>query len=162
MADKNRIQDKIINYPCTIIKLMSYLIWKVKAWVRILNAAGGWWVASWPTLYKYNPDCHHAIELGHQGSRYFTFLCFCPVHWIITIRETCNNVSKHTFVLLPRLIIFGQNVTGAPEFCMMAARAGWLLQRLTVKLVRPVRKHKRIRWASRNSELCMTAVSLFR
>ena len=48
-------------------------------------------------------------------------------------------------MLLPRLIMFGQNVPGAPEFCMMAARAGWLLQRLTVKLVRPVRKHKRIR-----------------
>ena len=40
---------------------------------------------------------------------------------------------------------FAENVSGVPEFCMMAARAGWLLQRLTVRLVRPVRKHKRIR-----------------
>ena len=53
--------------------------------------------------------------------------------------------QTHICVLLPRFIIFAENVTGVPEFCMMAARAGWLLQRLTVRLVRPVRKHKRIR-----------------
>ena len=46
---------------------------------------------------------------------------------------------------MPRFIIFAENLSGVPEFCMMAARAGWLLQRLTVRLVRPVRKHKRIR-----------------
>ena len=50
-------------------------------------------------------------------------------------------------MLLPRIIMFGQNVSGAPEFCMMA-RTGEVCRGqavMLVRLVRPVRKHKRIR-----------------